>query len=72
MYIKILLNSEENFIKLKSIITNFALQYISINKGYCRLNSIVADVAGITIASSVIAVHPKVSVVRTAVLGCRQ
>lgn len=64
--------SEEIFIKLQIIITNFARQYISISKGYCRLNSIVGDVAGITVASSVIAVHPKVSVVRTAVLGCRQ
>ncbi|KYM77188.1 hypothetical protein ALC53_12483 [Atta colombica] len=40
--------------------------------GPFSLNSIVADVAGITVASSVIAVHPKMSVVRTAVLGCCQ
>lgn len=53
-------------------INDFILSLVSISKGYCRLNSIVADVARIAVASSVVAVHPEVSVIRTAVLGCRQ
>ncbi|KYN36875.1 hypothetical protein ALC56_08666 [Trachymyrmex septentrionalis] len=60
-------HAETGSFKVKDI-TNF----IKKDFGEDMLNSIVADVAGITVASSVVAVHPKVSVVRTAVLGCRQ
>lgn len=52
-------------------ITNLS-QYISISKGYCRLNSIIGDVTGVAVASSVVAVHPEVSVIRTAMLSCCQ
>jgi hypothetical protein len=43
-----------------------------IGKGYCRLNSVVADLAGVAVATPVVAVHPEVSVVRVAVLGGRE
>lgn len=43
-----------------------------IRKGYCRLNPVVTDVVGVAVVGPVVAVHPEMSIVWTAMLGSRQ